>query len=60
MALQTPKQIASKIKSLKREISLLEIAREATSKARSALKTASKSLHHSKSRKKSSPKKRKR
>ena len=45
MALRTPKQIASKIKSLKKEISLLEMAKKAAMKAKSAVKTASRSLH---------------
>jgi len=58
MALRTPKQIASKIKSLKKEISLLEMAKKAAMKAKSAVKTASRSLHHSKRRKISSHKKR--
>ena len=60
MALRTPKQIASKIKSLKKEISLLEMARKATSKANSAIKTANKSMHHSKGRKRFGGRKRKR
>ena len=60
MALKTPKQIASKIKSLKKEISLLERARKATSMARSAVKTASRSMHHGKSRKRPARKKRRR
>ncbi|MBI2042996.1 hypothetical protein HYT25_01255 [Candidatus Pacearchaeota archaeon] len=51
MALKTPKQIAGKIKSLKKEISLLEKAKKAEMKAKRAVKTASRSMHKSKGKK---------
>ena len=58
MALKTPRQIVTKIKSLKKEITLLERARKAELKANSAVKAASKSRGRSRSRKKSAQKKR--
>jgi len=59
MALRTPKQIASKIKSLNKEISLLKRAKTAETKARRAVKSASKGLHKSRGRKKVSQHRRK-
>ena len=60
MALKTPRQIATKIKSLKKEVSLLEMAKKAASNAKRAIRTASISMRHGRNRKKSSGKKRRR
>lgn len=46
--LKSPKQIAAKIKSLKKEISLLERAKEAETKAISAVHKASRAAGHKK------------